>query len=85
MLSAIVKNKKCLSDKILLKDTFSFQRCGLTDFSKIFTSGSLKYIEPIENSKIVVTELVSEINPSISLSLRYLRAYCCYSDDALIK
>ena len=84
MLSALVKNKKCLSDKILLKDTFSFQRCGLTDFSKIFTTGSLKYIEPIENSKIVVTELVSEINP-ISLSLRYLRAYCCYSDDALIK
>ena len=47
----MVKNKKYLSDQILLKATFLFQRFGLTDLSEIFTSGSLKSTETKENLK----------------------------------
>ena len=73
MLCATVKNKKYLSDKILLKGTFSFQRLGLTDFSEIFAQVN-KWFTRVnridrELKKVMVTELVAEINPSISSNL----------------
>ena len=59
MLCAIVK--KNLSDKILFKITFSFERFGQTDFSEIFTSGSLIVNRTNRELKIAVTALVSKM------------------------